>query len=478
MNGPIYRGRHDRPEKPKGKKPGIIGKAILINLYILGVIVVARESPAYAYMGGLALIAYLMIVGFMKPQQALFLLFGIKLSFDAFWFIEAPAIMTFRLTELFLLPVLLVISLGFGRLKAGSRHLLMLPLGFIIWVSLAMTLNDQNFDIPLIVRLAGSLIGLFIGMTFIHDRENLHRLLLLVFISTVMPVLASFSQVIGHYAGISFLFYSTDPTRELRLSGLYFDAATTGMVNIVSLISAGYLLLSGTLSRSGTYLMLGFMALTFFGSIVGGTRSILITSTVLIALMTYLRFRKMLKFIPIFALLLVIGKPYLDGVMLKSTQEMKRSIELSQVLTDAEYGQLFTGRVNLWQDVWRQFNDGSVFQMLFGSGINTDAHSTYFYLLLFVGWLGLLYYLLYNFLLFRTVLRYKGDRMLKYASLFSLLSIFLVGFAASTVVYTSFQWIAYLIVGSVISISAAEEKLAMRRQAEQLIQQKQRPMRR
>jgi len=474
MNDIRHRGRYNQPEKLKKKTSGIIGKAILVNIYILAVIVLAKSSPVYAYVGGLALIAYFMVVGFMQPKQALFLFFGVKLSFDAFWFIEAPEIMNFRLTELFLLPVLLVIFLGFSRLRTGSRHLLLLPLGFVAWVSIAMTLNNQNFDVPLIIRLSGSLIGLFIGLTFIHDRENLHQLLLLVFVSTVMPVMAAFFQIIGSYLGVSFLFYSTEATRELRLSGLYFDAATTGMVNIISLITAGYLLLSGTMQKSTSYFMLAFMALTFFSSVAGGTRSILITSSALIAVMTYLRASKMLKFIPLLGLLLFVSKPYLDGIMLKSTQELKHDIDVSQILTNAEYGQLFTGRVNLWQDVWRQFNDGSVFQMLFGSGINTDAHSTYFFLLLFVGWLGLFYYMFYNLVLLRKILGYKGDRMLKYASLFCLLSIFLVGFAASTVVYTSFQWIAYLIVGSVISISTADKKLNM----QQAGQRQQRPLRR
>jgi len=444
------------------KKKSVTNLAVGINIYIIAVVALSYYSPAYAYFGGAALLFYLSARSFLTPRSTLFLLFGIKLTFDAFWAIEPPgsSLTAFRLTELFIVPLLMVIFIGITSYRVKQKLFLVLPLLFIVWISLAMVLNGHDFDSGMIVRLSGSLFGLLIGLLFVKDKDSFDQIMLLVFISTVIPVLASLLQILSNYAGISMLYYKLETTREFRLSGLYFDPATTGMVNIISLITASYLLLTEKLSRRGTVVLILFMTVTYFINLVGGTRSILITSSVIFAMLLVVRFRKLAKIIPLFFIVFLLGKPYLDKVMTKTVTEMQEKIEVSQLLVDDQYGQMFTGRVSLWQSVWETYNEGSFIQMLFGSGINSNAHSSYFFLLLLIGVFGLFYYLFFNGLLILTVLRMREDPFLKYTALFSLFSLLSIGFAATTVSYTSFQWIVYLIAGSVINISIERRRSA------------------
>ena len=164
--------------------------------------------------------------------------------------------------------------------------------------------------------------------------------------------------------------------------------------------------------------------------------------------------KKTFLILPLLLGVFFLSQPYIDKVVQRSAYDIKRPVELNQILQETEYRTMFTGRVGLWQDIWEKVKAGNPFQQLFGSGLSSNAHSSYFFLLLQIGWGGLIFYVLYHVLLFKDLFYKKIPKTQKLLAFLALASLLMIGFSASTVAYTSFQWIVYLIVGAALGMSS------------------------
>jgi O-antigen ligase len=119
---------------------------------------------------------------------------------------------------------------------------------------------------------------------------------------------------------------------------------------------------------------------------------------------------------------------------------------------------MFTGRVSIWQEIWEKFNSGTSVQRLFGAGLTSNAHSSYFFLLLEIGWLGLIYYIIFHGILLFAFLKRRIQAFSKILAIVSWSSILLIGFSATAVMNTSFQWISYMLIGSALIIERKDRK--------------------
>ena len=89
-------------------------------------------------------------------------------------------------------------------------------------------------------------------------------------------------------------------------------------------------------------------------------------------------------------------------------------------------------------------------QKIIGLGyISGHSHSSYLGLLVHSGILGLVFYLtLHVLILFKIFYIPDSNNETSLVSLFGVLAILFIGVSATAVVYTSFQWIVYFMVGS------------------------------
>jgi hypothetical protein len=437
----------------------LIRQALMINILIFISIIASSYTNSIAIIGGLLIALYLSARSLISPVKAFFLLFGIKLTNDALWFIKIPGFEDYGILHLLLIPIIILVLLGSKMPRNTSRWPIWCAFIYILWVSLSMPMNGISLDFEIILRQAGILIGLLAGYRYLKHSDDFNLLAYFIFISTVLPVLASLTQFfVG--TDVSIFHYKLDSFEQYRYSGLYYDAGTTGMVNLLSLCSNLYLLYVGAVRKKYIKYHIAFIPLSLFIILSGGTRSIILTASFILMIFLMRNIRKLKIFlatIPLILIILFIGQPYIDKVVTRTSHDIKRPVEFNEILQETEYRTMFTGRVGLWQDIWEEFKSVSYQQQLFGSGLSSNAHSSYFFLLLQIGWLGLFFYLLFHIFLFMALLYRKIPKIQKLLALLSLASILIVGFSLSTVTYTSFQWIIYLIIGGVLNMELSPQ---------------------
>jgi len=431
-------------------------QALLMNVLIIILVVGSQYSNLITLLGGLLLIFYLSGKALSSPAKTFFLIFGIKLTFDTLWFVRLPGFEDYGLLHLFLIPISILVFLGPKVERHGPRWPIWCAFIYLLWVSLTMVTNDVKFHPELLFRQSGIIIGLLVGYRYLRDTEDFNLLGYLIFVSTIIPVLASLAQIVAG-PDVAIFHYKLDTIREYRYSGLYYDPATTGMVNILSLGSNLYLLYVGAVKERYRKYHYAFIPLSFLVILSGGTRSIIFTAAFILTIFLIRNIRKTFVIIPLLLIVFFFSQSYIDKVVERSAYDVKRPVQLNQILQETEYRTMFTGRVGLWQDIWEEVKSGTPFQQLFGSGLSSNAHSSYFFLLLQIGWLGLIFYVLFHIFLFRSLLYRKIPKTQKLLALLSLASLLMVGFSASTVAYTSFQWIIYLIVGGVLNMEMSPE---------------------
>lgn len=74
----------------------IVRKAFLLNGLILGILIVNNWAPAAAYLGSLLILVYLTLTSLQKPKYALFLIFGVKLTYDTLYMVGRYYAFTWR----------------------------------------------------------------------------------------------------------------------------------------------------------------------------------------------------------------------------------------------------------------------------------------------------------------------------------------------------------------------------------------------
>ncbi len=439
----------------RGEKQLLV-KSAVINLFIVGLVAAASFSELVAFAGGLLLIVYYVGCGLIRPKSTFFLILGTKLTFDALWVVKAvplPLVGPMRMLELFFLPVL-AISLFGTRVESKNIIYLWLSMIYLIHTALAAALNLDMIDITLLVRQSGFFLGLLLSYKYLKTVEDLNLANKLILISTVIPVLASIAQFLLGYGGYTILHYTTDPVRGSRGAGIYYDSATNGMSAIISLLCNTYLLHQGIALKRYRILHIISLPMCLLIALIGGTRSIIIVTMFILTLYLMGKLKTALRAAPFIIAVMMIAKPYTDRVLIRSAQEFRRGFDIRQMLQETDYRGAFTGRMGTWQDIWSEFSGKTDLQKLFGTGLSSNAHSSYFFLLLQIGWLGLLLYLGINAMLIMQLFQSRAPPILRLIAILSLSALMLIGISATTVIYTSFQWIVYFLVGSVISIGS------------------------
>lgn len=432
----------------------LVRQIIFLNVVILGFLSVKAFSTSLAFAGGLLVLAYFLMLALTKPSFAFFMIIGTKLTFDTLWDARIEGI-PFGLLELSIVP-LIVLVLSTLRMKfRGAGWVIAPSLIYLALTVLSPLMNGLDFDYKLLIRQSGILIGLLIGLRFIRSIDDFIMVIKVLLLSTVIPITATIIQLLLGSPNVPIFYYTLDSVREYRNAGLYYDAATNGMTNIVALFSSVYLIQSVELSNRTRYVLYGYVILTMIAIISGATRSVLIITSLIFIIFFVKNLKKTLVLAPAILAVLYFMQPYLDRVILKSTREIKEDIIYSKLLTESEYRSMFTGRMSTWQDIWDKFNEGSLLQQFFGTGLSSNAHSTYFFLLLQIGWFGLIFYIFFHLRLLFTVMKSPLPSVSRVLGMISLLSLLLMGTSASVVTYTSFQWINYFVVGGIISAQAA-----------------------
>lgn len=437
-----------------------IKRVMIINAAILISIILKPYSVMPAVMVGVLILFYLIMTAFMNPIKAFFIIFGIKLTFDAFWNIQIP-LSTFELglLDIIFIPFLILMLVGPTIQRQTPRWPLYLTFFYLLWSILATMVNGYYPDIALIIRQSGIFFGLLFGLKYIRNQESFNDLIYFIFISTLVPLFASLLQIGLNAFGITILYYKLEKVRELRLSGLYFDSATTGMVIITSLISNIYLLHIGFIRKKYRKYCLFLIPLSFFIILAGGTRSMIGVALFVIVLYIVKNLKKTLILVPLLLIITFFGRTYINEVTLKTSKEINREIKITEILQESEYRTMFTGRVSIWQDIWNEVKNSTTLQKLFGTGKSSNAHSSYFFLLLQIGWMGMIYYIFINIALIVKLSSSKTADILKTSTLLALFSLLLIGTSATTACYTSFQWIVYQIVGGVLAIGTIDNKM-------------------
>ena len=96
----------------------------------------------------------------------------------------------------------------------------------------------------------------------------------------------------------------------------------------------------------------------------------------------------------------------------------KQSHCIPHAFTDSKQATRFTGRARLWQDIIAEVDASSLAQQVFGTGRNSNAHSTYFFLLLKIGFAGLAFYVVVHvFIIWKMLNRSSQPLMIRFSGL-------------------------------------------------------------
>lgn len=442
----------------------LIKQAMVLNIVIIGILIISKFSTLVGFIIGGLLILHLCNIGVRNPVRLFFLIFGIKFTFDTLWVVKHE-VLPISLMELIFIPfgVLVISGTRIGSQKL--KNIVIAVAFYILMILLAMVVN-QTLDVEIIVRQSGILIGLLMGLKYIKSPRHLNLLFIMIFISTVLPIFLSSLQLIPGLNSL-FLFHNKfDTLRLIRPSGLYFDAGTSGMVCIISIFSSIMLLLSGSVRNLLKIINFILMPLSYALIIVGGTRSIIAIAGLLLAFFISRRLRYGIWVAILMGVMIVIFQPYIDRVVSKTSTDVPSMTQVREMMNDPTNRTMLTGRVGLWQDVWAEFNKRPWTEQLFGTGVSANAHSTYFYLLLQIGWVGILYFIAINLMLLLKIGRLAALTRLKFIGYLSLLSFMLISISLTAVAFTTFQWATYLLVGGVLRIGVETMKEASLKQME------------
>lgn len=434
------------------------------NVVILIIALIAYADNDLGYFLGAGLAFLFTLLAISDPKTAIFRLFGVKMTYDLLWFVLPPESLPIplKLTELFFLPFVMCLILGVLRERIVTRGAIAVGITFAIWCGLAQILNSYGRDnYTHLIRTSGPVIGLLVGMAFIAAKEDFNTICKLVLLSTVAPILAGVTQIVMNSFGVQIFFFTEGSVRGARYAGLNHDAGGLGLAALVGILCAVYLLYAGALRVAVARSLYFFIGLAFFIVLIGGTRSVVLTTGSVLAAFIALEMGKGWKLLPFVALALWFGQPYIEKMSERSLSEIRvstrtRQFDVSKVLIDTRYSGLMTGRMGLWQRVYDVHLSASPTQQIFGTGRLFDAHSTYFFLLVYIGKAGLLTFILFNGLLLRAIWVSGADNQLRFASLIGLSVFLAMGLALTTVSYTTIQWMLYLFVGATIRIGYEE----------------------
>ena len=441
--------------------------AVKLCLACVVIQIAAYVSNPFGFLLGAGLLGVMCFVAFQKPDLAFFGMFGAKVTIDTFWWIE-PIASPLSLNEFSFMPIAICLIAGLSRRPASGGWVTILVIAYTSWVVAVQFVVDADYNFPLMVRIVGPAIGLLVGMSFLRSRNDLTLMFRVLVISSVVPVLASVSQILLSHFGTTIFFYKTDSVRGIRFSGLYYDPATLGMVMIITILSRVYLLWRDAVRgnwRRAVYLILGAGYLV---TIVGATRSVVGISTAVIAGYMLVKFSAGIRLAPVLIVVVLLGQPYIQKIQDRNLAELSRTsvslsdIQLNKVLSDAKYRQLFTGRMSLWQNAMRLHWRGSWEDQLLGFGRAANFHSSYFYLLLYSGMIGLSLYLIFHVVLLSNLWAVRVDKDIKLVAIFAVLAVLGMGIAATVVLYTSLQWTVYLLAGGALEMGRSGRVLVSR----------------
>lgn len=428
------------------KSGTILAKAIGINIIILVIVLFGRYNDIIPIIGGSILLLFLTVGSLLSPKNTFFLLFGIKFTYDLLWPFKFSGLGDLGFLELFLIPVGILNCLGLYSKRIETQWLIWYSMIFVLWLSLIPLFNGTLQPIEIIIRESGILLGAIMGSRYIETKNDFNILFYCLLISTIIPVLTPVAQLIAHLMGSEILCYKLDLMRGYRYSGLCYDSGTLGMTSLVSTACSTILLNRGMVGATRKTFLLTLLVVNLLVAIVGGTRSIIALSLACLVISVATNPKRLPIVITMVLIAISLAKPQFDAVFEKTKSDSFRDFDAETLLEKDEYRTMLTGRVSLWQTVWTDFKKGSLLQKLFGSGKYTNAHSSYFALLLQMGVLGLLYYLWIHFyILWRSFTRLKSVELKSLTTIVVLL-ILGVGISLNVISYTSFQWCLYMLI--------------------------------
>lgn len=445
----------------------MIRTALVINVLIAIIAAIGIVAPEISFLAAIALIICMSAIGIQDPQKLFFLFFGVKFTLDILWWVSPTEDKFFlRITDLAFLPVAVCTVMGFIRAQRMNYVVTGLFFLFAIWCTVNQFALADRVDVSIPIKLAGSFLGLTLGQCFLSKRVSLLLIFRLLFLSTLIPTLAGLIQIMADRFADMEIFFVTGGDRSrsmasirgVRYSGLYYDAGTSGVCALVTVVSSIGVLHSSRLRLGRQLVYFAAISSAIFLMIGGATRSTLAVSFFVITVFGVFNFRKFLVLLPLLAIPVGFSWDKVDAVLNRSNTEMEMAdLDLSQgldptnLLDNDKYGRLFTGRMGIWQDIYHFHLSRPAVQRFFGTGINTGAHSTYFFLLLYLGSLGLIYYLVIHVVLLTNLFRIQRKNRLRIIAIGCLLAFLALGMSLDTVKYTSIQWICYLIVGGAIN---------------------------
>ena len=431
----------------------IVG-AIVFCLCSVAICCLAHLTASVAYAVGLGLIVVLCALCIRSPHLGFFIFFGSKYSLDALWNIE-PTFAPFRLTELAFAPLACLAIGSVGALRSLRFRILFVATAYTGWCMVVQFRGDlSGVQLPVVVRLSGPMIGLAVGGTYLSSDRRVRLLFKSVIVSTVVPASAFFLQLVAAYFGRDILYYKIDSVRGIRYSGLYYDPATLGMIMVSGIGSSVFYLWRTPANSRWQGLLFAYLGMCYAIIVVGGTRSLLVIATLAISALLIARISLSFKVVAVMLVVLWVTQPYLQSIQRRfSTEAARTGLDISdttfsEVLSDERYRTIGTGRVALWQDAMHTFLRLSPAEQFLGARIHTNVHNSYIYLLLYGGWLALALYLAFNVSILLELHSLRAHTMLRRVAAMGILGILLLGVATSAVVYTSVQWIVYLIAGA------------------------------
>jgi len=223
------------------------------------------------------------------------------------------------------------------------------------------------------------------------------------------------------------------------------------------MMSNSYLLFSDLIKQAHRKYFYIFFGFSLLGILIGGTRSMSVVAFFILLVLLAKNIKQTISIVPVILIVLFLGQTSINSMISKSQFDIAKSLlkkpsDPLELLQETDYRTMMTGRVGIWQDVWKWFNKASVLQQIFGTGLTSNAHSSYFFLLLQIGWFGLAFYFLFHIRILMTLLVFNIPLIEKLIAIFVLMTVLLLGISLSAVIYTSFQWITYFLLGSILNI--------------------------
>ncbi len=439
----------------KGERQ-VVGEVIVLNVIALFSLLFSIYSNILSFFGGFAILFYISVRTLNNPKRTMFILFGTKFMLDAFWSVrlQLPGLENINLLVLSLFPLLIMLFLSPKTINSSSHKYVVHFIIYLIWVFISSIINNYSFNLEAFIRQAGILLGFLFGLKFIKTIKDFNFLIYIVFVATIIPVVMSIMQLMPFFRNLPIFHFKMDSVRLIRYSGLYYDPATTGMINIISFLTNAYLLINRRERNWKLFAHATMLLANLVVAAIGGTRSILIVMLVMAVIMLLKNLKGIVVIAPLVVVAYISTQPYLDRTFQRTTKDVLRNANIGEMLSDTENRTMLTGRVGVWQKIKAEYDSGTIFQKMLGKGIISNAHSIYFFLLLQIGILGLVYFIFINFDLLLSIGRCHYVKSLKLIAFVALCAFLVIGLSATTIGYTSFQWVTFMIVASVLNINS------------------------